>query len=231
MILHIAKAHILELDLNQMFNKLINFAAFALLLLVLAGCTPKNTPTPEPTAAATATPTIEASPSATPTASPSATPKSTKTAAPKSSTQSSASVDCIGPDGKAIKLTQKACDDFRKAWNLGTPTPTPAPQVTGCAAYNPTGPLGTARVTVAIESGQSWVGQAGIDFSQKYTECRGNGQDITYSDVINGPWTHDFGGLRPGPYKMQVMYHGKSWSSDVNVNGGTTNVTITVSNN
>ena len=130
-------------------------------------------------------------------------------------------------------MTQKACDDFNKAWNKSTPSPssTTSAVVTGCASYNPTGNLGTARVSIKIESGQTWVGQAGIDFKEKYPECKGNGLDYTYSDVISSEWTHDFGGLRPGPYKIEVMYHGKSWSSDVNLNGGTSEVTVTVSNN
>lgn len=34
-------------------------------------------------------------------------------------------VDCIGPDGKHLYVTQKECDNFNNAWR---PTPTPTPQ-------------------------------------------------------------------------------------------------------
>jgi hypothetical protein len=199
-------------------------------ILLLSACTVKEVvTTPVATTAPSVTPSVKVSSS--PSATTSATPAATKKSTPKASAQPL--VDCTGPDGKTIKLTQKACDDFNKSWNKATAAPSSATQtqVTGCGAYNPTGALGTARVTVAIESGQSWVGQAGLNFSEKYPECKGNGLDYTYGDVINGPMTKDFGGLRPGPYKIEITYHGKQWSSDIDLNGGTTNVTVTVSNN
>lgn len=211
-------------------NKIFIIATFLLTVSLLAACTPKQnniSQSPTPSAVAISSPT----PTETAFASPSATPTPTKIGTPKPSTQPL--IDCVGPDGKTAKMTKKACDDFNKSWNKQTATPVAAAntQVTGCAAYNPTGALGTARVKITIESGQSWVGQAGIDFSEKYPECKGNGLDYTYADVISGPYTHDFGGLRPGPYKISVTYHGKNWSSDVNVQSGTSEVTVTVSNN
>jgi len=45
-------------------------------------------------------------------------PASKPTTAPMTvSSRTSALIDCIGPDGKTIKLTQKKCDDFNTAWN------------------------------------------------------------------------------------------------------------------
>ncbi len=200
-----------------------------LLLVTLTACTSKaNTLT-----TATESPSVTSTPSPTtsPTASPSASPSPTIKSTPKIST--APLIKCVGPDGKTIKMTQKACNDFNKAWNKASTSPSTstAAQVTGCASYNPTGNLSTARVSVKIESGQTWVGQAAFDFTQKYAECKGNGLDYGYKDIISGETTHDFGGLRPGPYKVEVLYHGKNWSKDVDLNGGTTEVTITVSNN
>lgn len=37
-------------------------------------------------------------------------------------------VDCIGPDGKHLWVTQKVCDDFNNAWKKSSPTPAPTPQ-------------------------------------------------------------------------------------------------------
>ncbi len=34
-------------------------------------------------------------------------------------------IDCVGPDGKHLHITQKACDNFNNAWK---PTATPVPQ-------------------------------------------------------------------------------------------------------
>lgn len=54
---------------------------------------------------------------------PSPTSKDTQSISQTSSafiaTPSSTSVliDCTGPDGKNLRLTQEACDDFNKAWN------------------------------------------------------------------------------------------------------------------
>ena len=49
-------------------------------------------------------------------------------------------VDCIGPDGKHLKISQDACDTFNKAWATATPTstPTPAPIPTETPTITPT---------------------------------------------------------------------------------------------
>lgn len=212
-------------------NTKLSYIIIASILLTITGCTTKSATNSQSTQSPQATAVQTSTPTEAPTASPSATPKPTKSAGPKSTTQ--ALVDCTGPDGKVIKLTQKACTDFNSAWNKSSATATPAAatQVTGCAAYNPTGPLGTIRVTIKLESGQSWQGQGTLKVSQKYTECRGNGLDYVWADVINSTLTRDFGGLRPGPYKVEVTYNNKPWSTDVNLNGGVNDVTVTISNN
>jgi hypothetical protein len=57
----------------------------------------------------TPSPTSQATQSASPSTMPIAIPSPT-----------SALINCVGPDGKVIKLTQKACDAFNAAWNNPT---------------------------------------------------------------------------------------------------------------
>lgn len=60
--------------------------------------------------------------SPTPTTSPTATPIPVKRIVPiPSPTQ--ALIDCVGPDGKHLQLSQQDCDNFNSAWK-STPTPT-----------------------------------------------------------------------------------------------------------
>jgi hypothetical protein len=63
----------------------------------------------------TPTPTEQASPSATIVPSPTSRPIEPLT------------IDCVGPDGKHLRVTQKVCNEFNKAW-LPSPTPTSIPK-------------------------------------------------------------------------------------------------------
>jgi hypothetical protein len=73
---------------------------------------PTNTPTPifSPTPSSTPTPTIRIYEQK-------IQPQPTKTPL----------LDCVGADGKHMQITQKACNDFNKAWGY-IPTQTPQPQ-------------------------------------------------------------------------------------------------------
>ncbi|MCL5676025.1 MAG: CAP domain-containing protein [Patescibacteria group bacterium] len=42
-------------------------------------------------------------------------------------------IDCVGPDGKHLQITQKECNDFNNAWNGIRPTPTIDPNGWGIA--------------------------------------------------------------------------------------------------
>jgi hypothetical protein len=65
-----------------------------------------------------------APPTATPTPTEAATPAITPTSTPYVAPVQ-VLIDCIGPDGKLLRITKKACDDFNSAWK---PTVTPIPQ-------------------------------------------------------------------------------------------------------
>ena len=43
-------------------------------------------------------------------------------------------IDCIGPDGKHVFLTQKDCDTFNNAWNTATPSAMPTQSATPSGA-------------------------------------------------------------------------------------------------
>lgn len=63
----------------------------------------------------------------TPTLTPTQTPTPTPTTppAPIINQHLEPVIDCTGPDGKHLRMTQKACTDFNNAWK---PTPTPTPR-------------------------------------------------------------------------------------------------------
>jgi hypothetical protein len=104
----------------------IGLVAVSVIIILIAGglITYKYTP-PKNNEPVMDSPSPEASveESASPSASVSATPSVKPTTKPNS-TAAVGLVDCVGPDGKHIKLSQKDCDNFRKAWA----TPTPAAQ-------------------------------------------------------------------------------------------------------
>ena len=39
-------------------------------------------------------------------------------------------IDCVGPDGKHLAMTQQQCDSFNSAWATPLPTVTPTPAIT-----------------------------------------------------------------------------------------------------
>lgn len=46
-------------------------------------------------------------------------------------------IDCIGPDGKHLNISQQQCDEFNKAWATATPTPTLTPIITPTISPTP----------------------------------------------------------------------------------------------
>lgn len=177
------------------------------------------TPTPKPTATPPLTPTL----------------LPTKTSTPSPQSSSLPLVDCTGPDGKLVKLTQKACNDFFKSWATPTPSPTPtiaaSTQVSGCAAYNQGGDLGQLTVNIQPQSGQSLVGDAGVTISRKYSECTGVDPGFPLTQIIKqGSTSTSFSGMRPGPFHIEVLYHGKTLGQDVNISSGSNSTSVTVSN-
>ena len=47
-------------------------------------------------------------------------------------------IDCIGPDGKHLSVTQEQCNSFNSAWVTPTPSPTPTSEVTSTPDDTPT---------------------------------------------------------------------------------------------
>ncbi len=145
-------------------------------------------------------------------------------------------VDCVGPDGKRFKTTtQKACDDFNKAWVKATPVPTSShqtsTQATGCALYDSTGSLGQLTVTIQPQAGQSIVGDTLVRIDRKYRECQGVDPGWPDSRILSeGQVTATFGGMRPGPFVVEVSYHGNKSSYDVSLHSGDNTLSVTISN-
>ncbi|MCL5784486.1 MAG: hypothetical protein M1142_03995 [Patescibacteria group bacterium] len=83
-------------------------------------------------------------------------------------------VDCVGPDGKHVSLTKKACDDFKKAWATPTPTPTPAQTNSQSSGCNNSTDLGNLTVNIQPQSGQSLVGDAAVTMSNGSGDCAGH---------------------------------------------------------
>lgn len=113
-----------------------------------------------------------------------------------------------------------------------TPTPTPTPEApkTGCAEYNPGGDLGSLKVTIQPESGKSLVGDAAVTIYRKYPECKGVDPGFPLIQIIRqGSTDTTFSGMRPGPFKIDVGYHGKTSTHDVGINSGQNSITVTVS--
>lgn len=109
-------------------------------------------------------------PSPTPSASVSATisPTPTNTVVPLSKASAMPLVDCVGPDGKKASLTQKACDDFKKAWIIPTPKPTATPAQT--VAVPPTYQLEARLVCARADEGYA----------------TGDHLDLIYRVIVNG---------------------------------------------
>lgn len=63
-----------------------------------------------------------------------------KPAASKTGTdvEGASTIDCVGPDGKHLKISQDQCDSFNKAWATATPTPSPATYPTDTPTDSPT---------------------------------------------------------------------------------------------
>ncbi len=142
-------------------------------------------------------------------------------------------VDCVGPDGKHVSLTQKACDDFRKSWASPSPSPKPS-QTTSQASSsgcNTSTDLGNLTVNIQPQSGQSLSGDAGVTMSNGSGDCAGHDSRLPYIQIIRqGSTSITFPSFRPGKFHIQVGYHGNNSDQDVNINPGDNSVTVTVSN-
>src|SRR3990167_4279977 len=111
-----------------------------------------------------------------------------------------------------------------------SPTPVPEAPKTGCAEYNPGGDLESLKVTIQPETGKSLVGDAGVKIYRKYEECKGVDPGFPLTQIIKqGSTSTTFSGMRPGPFKIDVNYHGKTSTHDVGINSGENSITVTVS--
>lgn len=62
-------------------------------------------------------------------------------------------VDCVGPDGKHLYITEEACNSFNRAWYTPTPTPSPVPTDTPTPTIDLTPSISpTEGVTVTPDS-------------------------------------------------------------------------------
>ena len=119
-----------------------------------------------------------------------------------------------------------------------TSAPTPAPTTaapeapkTGCAEYDMGGTLGNLKVSLQAEGGQQIVGDAAVTIKRKYEECKGVDPGFPLTQVLSqGSPNTTFSGMRPGPFKIEVMYHGKNFGTDVGISSGDNSTTVTVSN-
>lgn len=171
------------------------------------------------------------SPAVSPSPSPTPSPIPTKTpvASPKAST--APLVDCVGPDGKHVSLTQKACDDFKKSWATPTPSPTPTQTSSQSSGCNTSTDLANLTVNIQPQSGQSLVGDAAVTMSNGSGDCAGHDSRLPYIQVIKqGSTSITFPSFRPGKFHIDVGYHGNNYGSDVSLNSGDNSTTVTVSN-
>jgi hypothetical protein len=137
-------------------------------------------------------------------------------------------VDCLGPDGKKIKLSKKACDEYKKSWGIVDPTITPTPKPVVC---NTSTDLGNLTVSIQPESGQSLVGDGYALLSNGSGSCAGYDSRLPYGQVISqGSMSVKFPGYRPAKFHVKVTYHGKNYETDVDINPGENSVNFTVSN-
>ncbi len=116
-----------------------------------------------------------------------------------------------------------------------TPTSTPvatqlpgAPK-TGCALYDPGGDLGSLKVIIQPESDKQIVGDTGVTINRKYPECQGVDPGFPVIQIIHqGETLTTFSGMRPGPFHIEVNYHGDSDGYDVDIHSGDNSTTVTV---
>ncbi len=112
-----------------------------------------------------------------------------------------------------------------------SPSPTPIPEApkTGCAEYNPGGDLGSLKVIIKPEDGKSLVGDAGVKIYRKYDECKSVDPGFPLTQIIKqGSDSTTFSGMRPGPFKIDVNYHGQTSTHDVGINSGENSTAVTV---
>jgi len=189
----------------------------------------------QPAPVATSSPSAEltASDSATPVATPSPTPSPSKTAS--SSVASVPMVDCVGPDGKHVQMTQTDCTSFNKAWAKPTPTPSisssSSSSGSSSSASSDSGPCagsGTLTISLNPDSGPV-VGDALINVSVLSSGCNASfhSQDI----LKQGNSSLSYSNLVPASYNVYVTYHGKQVNDSADVSAGsTTSKVVNVSN-
>lgn len=160
---------------------------------------------------------VEISPNTSPTISPTPSPSSTPTLTPKPTVKPT-----LKPTAKPSPTPSPSPSN--------TPTPAPEAPKTGCAEYNPGGDLGSLKVTIQPEAGKSLVGDAGVKIYRKYEGCKGVDPGFPLIQIIRqGSTDTTFSGMRPGPFKIDVNYHGKTSTHDVGINSGENSISITVS--
>ncbi len=116
-----------------------------------------------------------------------------------------------------------------------TPSPSaiatqlPGAPKSGCALYDLGGDLGTWKVTIQPESGKQLMGDAGVTISRKYPECPGVDPGFPVIQIIHqGETSTTFSGMRPGPFHIEVNYHGHSDGYDLDIHSGDNSTTVTV---
>lgn len=177
----------------------------------------------------TISPTPSLTISLTPSSEPTPTPTKTPTPSPKASVVPL--VDCIGPDGRHVSLTQKACDDFKKSWATPTLTTTPTQTSSQSSGCNTSTDLANLTVNIQPQSGQSLVGDAAVTMSDGSGDCAGHDSRLPYTQIIRqGSTSITFPSFRPGKFHIEVSYHGNNYGSDVSLNSGGNSTTVTVSN-
>lgn len=119
---------------------------------------------------------------------------------------------------------------------ISTPTPSPSPTTvaetpkTGCAEYNLGGDLGTLKVTIKPQDEKSLVGDASVKIYRKYPECPSVDPGFPLTQVIKqGSNSTNFSGMRPGPFKIDVGYHGNTSTHDVGISSGENSLEVVVS--
>lgn len=92
-------------------------------------------------------------------------------------TYSNPKVDCTGPDGKHLQITQKECDDFNNAWNTPKVQPKPSnnPQTLPSSANNIYCYDNTNKISFYTSSGDECnkinLQRATFHTSPTYTAC------------------------------------------------------------
>lgn len=146
-----------------------------------------------------------------------------------SPTPSSTIKPTINPTPKIVATLKPSPTPTSTASPTSSSTQGPGAPKTGCALYNLGGDLGTLKVITEPESGKQLVGDSGVTISRKYPECQGTDPGFPVIQIIHqGETSTTFSGMRPGPFHIEVNYHGHSDGYDVDIHSGENSTTVTV---